>query len=145
MVFCYGGPCKLIHPLIQISYEAFVQYLSAYSSVFNVPFSPSIYSVPSLFIHIFSCTYSIFLEYKFHRGKNFCLTSLNNWASLVAQLVKRLPAMQETLVGPLAQEDLLEKEMATHSSILAWRIPGTEEPGMGHSPWGRKSQTQFSN
>ena len=50
-------------------------------------------------------------------------------ASLVAQLVKNLPAMQETLVQFLGQEDPLEKEMATHSSILAWRIPGTEEPG----------------
>ena len=50
-------------------------------------------------------------------------------ASLVAQRLKRLPAMQETRVQSLGQEDLLEKEMATHSSILAWRIPWTEEPG----------------
>ena len=50
-------------------------------------------------------------------------------ASLVAQRVKRLPAMQETWVRSLGREDPLEKEMATHSSILAWRIPGTEEPG----------------
>ena len=49
--------------------------------------------------------------------------------SLVAQSVKRLPMMQETWVQSLGQEDLLEKEMATHSSILAWRIPWTEEPG----------------
>ena len=47
----------------------------------------------------------------------------------VAQTVKNLPAMQETLVRPLSQEDPLEKGMATHSSILAWRIPWTEEPG----------------
>ena len=50
-------------------------------------------------------------------------------ASLVAQLVKNLPAMQETLVQCLDQEDALEKKMATHSGILAWRIPWTEEPG----------------
>ena len=50
-------------------------------------------------------------------------------ASLVAQTVKRLPTMQETRVQSLGQEDLLEKEMATHSSILAWKIPGVEEPG----------------
>ena len=50
-------------------------------------------------------------------------------ASLVAQMVKRLPAMQETQVRSLGQEDLLEKEMATHSSALAWKIPWTEEPG----------------
>ena len=52
-------------------------------------------------------------------------------ASLVAQMVKNLPETQETLVRSLGREDLLEKEMATHSSILAWRIPWTEEPG-GH-------------
>ena len=51
------------------------------------------------------------------------------WASLVAQLVKNLPAMQETLVRFLDQKDLLEKGYATHSSILAWSIPWTE--GLG--------------
>ena len=49
--------------------------------------------------------------------------------SLVAQSVKNLPAMQETRVQFLGWEDPLEKEMATHSNILAWRIPRTEEPG----------------
>ena len=50
-------------------------------------------------------------------------------ASLVAQMVKNLPAMQETWVQSLSQEDFLEEGMATHSSILAWEIPQTEEPG----------------
>ena len=50
-------------------------------------------------------------------------------ASLVAQMVKTLPAMQETWVLSLSQEDPLEKEMATHSSILAWKTPWTEKPG----------------
>ena len=50
-------------------------------------------------------------------------------------MVKCLPTMQETRVRSLDWEDPLEKEMATHSSILAWKIPWTEEPG---SPWGRK-------
>ena len=50
-------------------------------------------------------------------------------ASLVTQMVKRLPAMWETRVLALGWEDLLEKEMATHSNILAWRIPWMEEPG----------------
>ena len=49
-------------------------------------------------------------------------------ASLVAQMVKNMPAMQETQVQSLGREDPLEKGMATHSSILAWRIPRTEEP-----------------
>ena len=50
-------------------------------------------------------------------------------SSLVAQSVKSLPAIRETQVQSLGQEDPLEKKMATHSSILAWRIPWTEEPG----------------
>ena len=50
-------------------------------------------------------------------------------ASLVVQMVKRLPAMLETWVQSLGWEDPLEKEMATHSSTLAWKIPWTEEPG----------------
>ena len=49
--------------------------------------------------------------------------------SLVAQTVERLPTMQDTQVQSLGQEDLLEKEMATHSSILAWKIPWMEDPG----------------
>ena len=53
----------------------------------------------------------------------------SNWASLVAQMVKHLPAMRETRVHSLGREDSLEKEMATHSSTLAWKIPWTEEPG----------------
>ena len=51
------------------------------------------------------------------------------WTSLVAQIVKNLPAVQETWVRSLGQEDPLKKEMATHSSILAWKILWTEKPG----------------
>ena len=58
-----------------------------------------------------------------------CSFCLRKAASLVAQRLKRLPAMRETWVRSLGWEDPLEKEMATHSSILAWRIPWTEEPG----------------
>ena len=50
------------------------------------------------------------------------------WAFLVAQTVKNLPVMQETWIGSLGHKDPLEKEMATHSGILAWRIPWTGEP-----------------
>ena len=60
-------------------------------------------------------------------------------ASLVAQSVKNLPAMQETRVHFLGWEDSLEKEIATHSSILAWRIPWTEEPGGLQSIGSQKS------
>ena len=61
--------------------------------------------------------------------------------SLVAQLVKNLPAMQETWVRSLGQEDPLEKETANHSSILAWEIPWTEDPGRAQSMGVTNSQT----
>ena len=61
---------------------------------------------------------------------------------IVAQMVKNLPTMQETPVPSLVREDPLEKEVATHSSILAWRIPLTEEPG-GLQSMG--SQTRLSD
>ena len=51
------------------------------------------------------------------------------WVSLVTQTIKNLPAMRDTHVRSMGQEDPLEKGMATHSSILAWRIPWLEEPG----------------
>ena len=57
------------------------------------------------------------------------------WVSLVAQMVKNLPAMLETWVRSLSLEYPLQKETATHSSILAWRFPWAEDPG---SPWGLK-------
>ena len=64
------------------------------------------------------------------------------WAFLVAQMVKNLPAMLEMQVPSLGQKDLLEEEMATHCSILAWRIPWTEEPG-GLQSMGSQSQTRL--
>ena len=81
------------------------------------------------------------------------VTKRHNWAtkhntratrraSLVAQLVKNLHAVQETWVWSLGQEDPLEKEMTTHSSILAWEILQREEPS---SPWGLKSQARLSD
>ena len=66
------------------------------------------------------------------------------WASLVAQMVKNPLATQETWLQSLCREDPLEKEMATHSSILAWNIPWTEEPG-GLQPIGLQSRTRLLN
>ena len=54
---------------------------------------------------------------------------MKSWASLMAQMVRKLPALQATLIQSMGWKDLLWKEMATYSSILAWRIPWTEEPG----------------
>ena len=59
----------------------------------------------------------------------------DSWASMVAETVKNPPAVQETWVRSLGWEDPLEEGLATHSSILAWRIPWTEEPG-GLQPMG---------
>ena len=66
---------------------------------------------------------------------------LFTWAPLEAQMVKNLPAMQETWVRSLVQEDPLEKEMAIHSSILTWRIPWTEELGRLRSMGLQESDT----
>ena len=65
-------------------------------------------------------------------------------ASLVVQPVKNLPAVRHTQVESLGREDALEKEMATHSSILAWKIPRTEEPG-GLQSMGSQSQARLSD
>ena len=65
--------------------------------------------------------------------------------SLVAQTVKNLPAMQEMQVRSLGQEDPLEKEMAIHSSTIAWKISWTEEPGRLQFHGVTKSQTQLNN
>ena len=79
----------------------------------------------------------------------------NNWtvvfeghlegASLMVQTVKNLPAMQETQVQFLGWKDSLEKEMATHASILAWEIPWTEEPGRLQSMGLQKNLTGLSD
>ena len=66
-------------------------------------------------------------------------------AFLLAQMVKNLPEMQEIWVQSLGQEDPLEKGMATHSSILAWRIPRTEEPGRLQPMGVTKSQTPLTD
>ena len=62
------------------------------------------------------------------KGGDICIPMADS-TSLVVQTVKRLPAIWETWVRSLGHEDLLEKEMATHSSTLAWRIPWMQEPG----------------
>ena len=63
------------------------------------------------------------------KHSQICKVLVRRGASLVVQMVKRLPAMRETQVRSLGREDPLEKEMETHSSILAWKIPWMEESG----------------
>ena len=85
----------------------------------------------------------------YERIRDKCELSLQQHAHLVlvhqlshlfpgSSVIKNLPAMQETFVQSLGWEDPLEKGMATHPSILAWRIPWTEEHGGLHCPWGCK-------
>ena len=80
-----------------------------------------------------------FLLYNQKTG-SWCL-SFPIKASLVAKMVKNLPAMQETRVRSLGQEDPLWKEMATHSNMLTWRIPWTEEPGGLESTGSQRVET----
>ena len=91
---------------------------------FSLPQEPVCFSsraqiagLVGLFVFVIVLTFSYFHDVSFRE------------ASLVAQRLKRLPAMWEIWVRSLGWEDPLEKETATHSSILAWRIPWTEEPG----------------
>ena len=84
--------------------------------------------------------FRIFLFFHFSTILLIGLTFHLDGISLVSQKVKNLPAMQETLIRSLGQEDPLEKGMVTHSSILAWRIPRTEETGklvrgVTKTPW----------
>ena len=65
----------------------------------------------------------------YRSGSLLCASISIKWASLVAQMVKNLPAMWETQAQSLSQEDPLEKRITTHSSILTWTVPWTEEPG----------------
>ena len=78
----------------------------------------------------------------FTNGENVCVCACSFfiWVSLVSQMVKNLSAMQDTWVQSLGWENPLEKGKATHSRILAWKIPWTEEPG-GYSLWVAKGQT----
>ena len=88
-----------------------------------------------LFTSMIHCPTEPEIKNKYSERKKFLLFLCFGWlvnllsTSLVAQTVKNLPAMQETRIQSLGLEDSLEKEMATHSNILAWRIPGMEEPG----------------
>ena len=81
---------------------------------------------PSVHIYVFKNIFFLLLLQVLDKD----CTSLT--PSLVAQRIKRLPAMQETQVRSLGWEDPLEEDMATHSSTLAWKIPWTEEPGRLH-------------
>ena len=92
------------------------------------------------------CNRNTYMDQKLQPPLSFNLSSLCIiiWTSLVTQMVKHLPRMRKTQVQSLGWEDLLEKEMATHSSTLVWKMPWTEEPGRLQS-MGSQSQTWLSD
>ena len=91
-------------------------------------FMPSVHSLSTLLVSVQQIVWV--------HAKSLFDGLSGNWTSLVAQMLRRLPTMQETQVQSLGWEDLLEKEVATHCSILAWKIPWMEDPGRLYSPWG---------
>ena len=99
--------------------------------------SLSIYLIYLLDFHI-----QLYIERAYKEKHRWC-TDIDT-DILVALMVKNIPAMRETQVQSLGWKDPLEKGMATHSSILAWRVPRTEEPG-GLQPMGLQSQTRLSD
>ena len=105
--------------------ELFVSLiLSCMSCLYILEINPlSVASFAIIFSHSEDCLFILFMV-------SFAVQKLLSLISLVAQMVKNLPAMEETKVQSLDREDPLEKEMATHSSILAWRIPWTAEPSV---------------
>ena len=106
-------------------------WLSTYSAplttdVLQMPLLPNLSFLPDFLVTLHKFTHLIDLEFINQINVNRLLYTR---ASLVVQRLKHLPAMWETQVRSLDWEDPLEKEMATHSSILAWRIPWMEGPG----------------
>ena len=109
--------------------------LNCMSCLYILEINPlSVASFAIIFSHSEDCLFILFMV-------SFAVQKLLSLISLVAQMVKNLPAMEETKVQSLDREDALEKEMATHSSILAWRIPWTEEPGRLHRVAKRETNT----
>ena len=115
------------------SYNSLIFIATLYSMVWK-HYSCFIFLLMGLWLVCCFCYYTLWMWTK---SSNLGAYPLRNESFLVAQMVKNLPAMQEAWIWSLVWEDPLEKGMAIHSSILAWRSPWTEEPG-GLSLWGRK-------
>ena len=120
-VFCFGFFFQFYFYLVLMDWTIDIS-LPTTSSSQLLTLQGSLFSFFNWFFYFSSSLYIICLFlYFFFNLKQYLLTSFS--------LVKNLPAMQETQVWSLGWEDPLEEEMATHSSILAWKIPWTEEPG----------------
>ena len=118
-----------------------MNFWQVYSLVTTTPIKTQNISTLAPPFLVLLCSYTAHLcphdhSDSYHSRREYALFNikfLSTWASLVAQSVKNLPAVQETWVQSLGWEDPLEKEMATHSSILAWKISWTEKPGRLHN------------
>ena len=133
-----SGPCPL---LLERVPPAGHQCPNATPGEHHAPHHSHSGNFKIFFLCFYYGTFQKLVLKKKKKKKTCTITQLQNlsslfWASLVTQLVKNPPEMQETWVLPLGWQDPLEKGTATHSSILAWRIPWTEEPGGCHL-WGR--------
>ena len=127
--------CSVSNPLISSTYNhASEMYHITVTSIYIIiyDFNDFLYR----YNYVNMVTYIILYTWNTNLHLQFCVPDLYNWLpteylwdSPVAQTVKNPPAMRETWVQSLGWEDPLEEGMATHSSILAWRIPWTEEPG----------------
>ena len=106
----------------------------------DLTFQVTMQNCPLKHLNLFSPPDTFTNGCHFHFGSDsssFLELFLHSSPVVVAQRIKHLPAMRETLVRSLGWEDPLEKEMTIYSGTLAWKIPWTEEPG-SHSPWGHK-------
>ena len=126
--------------------HSYISTFTVWHKVVSLPYTPSV-------LHLLSPPSTLTSDnyWYFHCPHSFVFSSISyswnhtrdslfrlvyfHWASLVAQRLKRLPLIRETWVRSLGWEDPLEKEMATHSSILAWRIPWTENLMDGEAWW----------
>ena len=131
---------SICHEVIGPDAVILVFWMLSLSQLFHSPLSLSRGSlVPLCFLplkwyllHIWSCWYisrQSWFQLVSHPAQHFTWCTLHGEDFPIAQTVKNLPVMQETRIQSLGQEDPLEKGMTTHSSIPAWRIPWTEEPG----------------
>ena len=147
--------CKIVCVYI----SSFLRFLNFHHSQYDVPQGQPQYVVPISWLKMAARTLAKHLSSRQEKEKGgtkrggqqsstpvFCFP-INELSqkSLVAQTVKNWPLMQENKVRSLGQEDLLEKEMVTHSSLLAWRSPWTEEPGGLQSIESQRVGNDWSN
>ena len=153
LIFLFMFKSHLLFIILTREYFHFIRFQWKVNSIHLISISHNLNNFPyptSKTLHFKSSFFSIYISLMLsamgHSHIKIRPLSARVWgSSLIAQLIKNLSARQETRVRFLGWEDPLEKEMATHSSILAWRIPWREEPGGLQSMGLQSSQTQLSD